>query len=87
MSQKELVDIVAQAIQNVTGRPSAGLGPETALRDYGVSSIDLLRFVKNLEELLGREIPDEYLSPASFTTVGSTIDVLSSVVGLSSSDD
>ncbi|TYB48534.1 acyl carrier protein [Actinomadura chibensis] len=79
MNQAELTELVARAIENTTGRPSAGLDPDTTIREAGVSSIDLLRFVTSLEELLCRDIPEEHLTAASFATVGSTVDILRAI--------
>lgn len=46
------------------------------LRDVGFDSLLTVQLVARLEDELGVEFPDEALTPGSFATLGSTLDVV-----------
>lgn len=63
---------ILQVVSRVTGSDSrsASTGPGTALRDVGVSSYLLFRFIRELEAELGIRFRDHDLSYSRFETIG-----------------
>ena len=54
------VEQIHKIIKDVnTDHDVSKIDPNTRLREYGVDSIDFFNIVLELQELLGKEIPDE----------------------------
>jgi acyl carrier protein len=69
--QRIIVELAAE--KGYDGPPPPATRP---LKDLGFDSLLTVQLVAQLEDKLGVEIPDEALTPASFATLGSTLDVV-----------
>ncbi len=55
---EQIHEIIHEIVPNVD---VSKIDPNTRLSEYGIDSMDFFNIILELQELLGREIPDEHI--------------------------
>jgi len=77
--EKDLLQLLATGIGEVTGRPAPALHPETDIAALGLDSLQTLELVAWAEERLAVRVPDEELT--TVRSVGELCDALAGRAG------